>query len=250
MDVNKSAIYNNPTATTSSASSSSSSTSSSRPQTRGDLSTSSLLIRTLTVGPLSCNCVLLIHPTTKDALLIDPGGDANKIIKLIQDEGANVKQICITHAHFDHYLAAEEVKKYTKAPIALHSADNMLYKALAIQCMMIGYTLPVSTSSNPVSDPEIDLSKTSSVSLPLFDGRVIHNPGHSPGSCSFYFPSASLLCSGDTLFYGSVGRTDLMGGSSSDLVVSIQEKLYELPSETRVIPGHGEFTRYWMGEKA
>lgn len=147
-----------------------------------------------------------------------------------------IKQICVTHAHFDHFLAAEEIRVATGAPVLLHEGDSMLWTMLPMQCMMLGVPAPKTTIRAP------DAFLTDGQELLVRRGRAIHTPGHSPGSCCFYFPADDLLCSGDTLFRQSVGRTDLMGGDSAALVRSIQEKLYTLPGSTLVIPGHGPTT--------
>jgi hydroxyacylglutathione hydrolase len=207
--------------------------SSSKPRTRKE---GGALLRHIAVGPLSCNMTILGDPVTKEALLVDPGGDAEKILALVKEMGVTIKQILVTHAHFDHFLAAEEVRKATGAPVLLHKEDLLLWNALPMQLMMLGQK-PLATS---ISAP--DEFFTDGQSLHIRNGRVIHTPGHSPGSSCFYFPDDDLLCSGDTLFRQSVGRTDLMGGDSSKLIKSIQEKLYTLPGCTLVIPGHGPTT--------
>jgi glyoxylase-like metal-dependent hydrolase (beta-lactamase superfamily II) len=159
-----------------------------------------------------------------------------KIIALIAEMGVRIKQILVTHAHFDHFLAAEEIRKHTGAPVGLCAADNLLWQALPLQCMMLGQPAP----KTPVGAPDFDL--VDGMTLAVRDGRVIHTPGHSAGSCCFYFPGDALVCTGDTLFRQSVGRTDLMGGDSAALVRSIQQRLYTLPHDTHVIPGHGPTT--------
>jgi hydroxyacylglutathione hydrolase len=159
-----------------------------------------------------------------------------------REMGVQVKMILVTHGHFDHFLAAGEIRKHTGAPVALHAADNQLWAALPIQCMMLGMPAPTAA----IAPPEVAL--TDGMALPVRNGRVIHTPGHSPGSSCFYFPDDALCCTGDTLFQGSVGRTDLMGGDSAALVRSIQQKLYTLPVETQCIPGHGPTTS--IGQEA
>jgi len=195
----------------------------------------SAIVRSIAVGPLQCNCTIVADPVTKEAVLIDPGGDADKIFALIKEMGVKVVLVLVTHAHFDHFLAAEEVRKHTGAKVALHAADKMLWAALPMQLMMLG--MAALAPKTPVAAPEVEL--TDGMELPVCGGRVLHTPGHSPGSCCFYFPKAHLCATGDTLFAGSVGRTDLMGGDSAALVRSIQTKLYSLPPEVKCIPGHG-----------
>jgi hydroxyacylglutathione hydrolase len=201
--------------------------------------------RFLPVGYLSANCVLIGDRETSSALLIDPGGDENKILELIKEENVNVKLILHTHLHFDHCYSTKAIHQATQAPIAFHSADSTFYNAIGIQCMMIGVPPPKGADQMP--KPELMLEDN--MKLPLCDGLVFHTPGHSPGSICFYFPPLNLLCSGDTLFRQSIGRSDLMGGNSADLVKSIQNKLYSLPEDTIVIPGHGEQTSIGFEKK-
>jgi hydroxyacylglutathione hydrolase len=134
------------------------------------------------------------------------------------------------------FCSVVQVRKHTKAPVGLHPGDNMLWSALPIQCAMLGMPAPKTQTSPP------DVELKDGMDLPVRGGKVIHTPGHSPGSCCFYFAQDSLLCSGDTLFRQSIGRTDLMGGDSKEIVRSIQQKLYTLPPDTQVIPGHGPST--------
>eukprot|EP00823_Brevimastigomonas_motovehiculus_P003638 TRINITY_DN2254_c0_g1_i1.p1 TRINITY_DN2254_c0_g1~~TRINITY_DN2254_c0_g1_i1.p1 ORF type:complete len:313 (+),score=110.67 TRINITY_DN2254_c0_g1_i1:100-1038(+) len=196
----------------------------------------SLTYRTLAVGPLSCNCAIVMDEETKTAMIIDPGGDADKIIQVLKEmQVKSVQQILLTHAHFDHVLAVDTLKKYTKAPVLLHQDDLLLWKALPKQAYSF---IRMKVAALP--DPDRFISHGDK--LNFLDGVVIHTPGHSPGSCSFYFPSQSLLFSGDTLFHESVGRTDFAGGDSDLLTASIQKRLYTLPENTKVIPGHGDAT--------
>jgi len=198
-------------------------------------STSKIIFSRLGVGPLQCNMCIIGDPSTREAVLVDPGGDPEKIISLVKELKVKVTQILVTHGHFDHFLAADKVKKSLGAPIYLHKADLPLWKMLPMQCMLIGMQ-----GVAAIADPDEFLEDDQA--LKVLDGKCIHTPGHSPGSCCFYFASSSLLCSGDTLFRGSIGRTDLMGGDPRLIQKSIQMKLYTLPSSVRVIPGHNEET--------
>jgi hydroxyacylglutathione hydrolase len=197
-------------------------------------------IRTIPVGPLQCNMVLIVDKETLDACLVDPGGDADKILALIAETKANVKDIYITHGHFDHFLAAGAIKAVTGATIHLHDEDLPLYKNLPLQLMMVGMQRSGITHDNV--QPDKSLVDGQQIAVVGGVCCVIHTPGHSPGSCCFYFPGLKLLCSGDTLFRGGVGRSDFPGGDSSTLLTSIKTKLYPLADETRVIPGHGSET--------
>ena len=145
--------------------------------------------------------------------------------------GVKVVQIVVTHGHLDHFLAAREVHEHTGAPIHLHEGDNMLWSALPMQCALL--RLPAPSQEIPMPQGKLEDGDA----LAVLDGRVLHTPGHSPGSSCFYFESLGLLLSGDTLFRGSIGRTDLFGGSKPQIVSSIRRKLYTLPPETVVVPG-------------
>lgn len=194
------------------------------------------IVETFPVGPLLCNMVIIADPSTLESILIDPGGDADQIIQLIVTRGFLIKQILITHAHLDHFLAVPEVSEHTKAPVFYHGDDRQLWLALPLQCMLLGVPQPSKNLPPPTNTLKHDDT------LMIRNGRVIHTPGHTKGSVCFYFPDDQLLCSGDTLFAGGVGRTDLPGGSAEQLVQSIRGKLFELPEPTRVICGHGPET--------
>jgi|PersoiStandDraft_1058852.scaffolds.fasta_scaffold14369_2 hydroxyacylglutathione hydrolase len=195
------------------------------------------LLATFPVGPLSCNCAIVVDEESRQAAIVDPGDDAEEILAALARLDARPVVLLHTHAHFDHIAAARRVHEVTGAVIALHSADRFLYDRLAEQGRMFGMSFE---EPAPIGR---DLSDGEEV--PFGDSliRVLHTPGHSPGSCAFLLESTDrVLFSGDTLFSGSVGRTDLWGGSFDTLVASIREKLYCLPPELRVVPGHGEET--------
>lgn len=178
-------------------------------------------------------------PETKEAVVVDPGGDADYILENISELGVTIKQILITHAHFDHFLAAGELRKQLKVPIYLHAQDKALWTFLPIQLQMAGLTIPRSMMET-IQQP--DHYFVDGELLQVLDGQVIHTPGHSSGSCCFHFPNSRILIAGDTLFRGSVGRTDIMGGNPQSLHESILNKLYTLPDSTYVITGHGANT--------
>jgi len=188
------------------------------------------------VGPLKCNMCIIGDPKTRNAVLVDPGGDAGEIMKLVNNLKVTIVQILVTHAHFDHFLAAGEIRKLTKSPIFLHKADLELWRMLPMQCMLFRIDAP----AERIADPDQWLDDGSK--LKVLDGVVIHTPGHSPGSSCFYFAESKLLFTGDTLFRASIGRTDLLGGDPKKIVESIQKKLYTLPDDINVTPGHGEST--------
>jgi glyoxylase-like metal-dependent hydrolase (beta-lactamase superfamily II) len=197
------------------------------------------LLYTAAVGPLKCNMVILGDPETKEAVLVDPGGDAEKILGAVKDLGVTITKILITHAHFDHFLAAGEVRKATGAPVCLHPADRVLWDFLPMQLRLLGMVLPRETVAE-IGRPDQWLADKQLIGV--LDGVCIHTPGHSEGSCCFYWKDSKLLLSGDTLFRGSVGRSDMLGGNADRLKDSILTKLYALPDDVTVITGHGEKT--------
>ncbi|MEH6470888.1 MAG: MBL fold metallo-hydrolase [Halopseudomonas sp.] len=193
-----------------------------------------LFRRTFPVGPLQCNCTLLGDTDSGKAIVIDPGGDADKILAELAAHNLQLVAIYHTHAHLDHVLAAGELKTKTGAPIYLHDQDNFLWDMIEQQCQMFGvpYT--------PQPDPDEAISDDQD--LGCCGGVAIHTPGHTPGSTSFWFEDAKLLVAGDTLFRRSIGRTDLWGGDYAQIEKSIKERLYTLDEEAVVITGHGPDT--------
>jgi hydroxyacylglutathione hydrolase len=188
------------------------------------------------VGPLRCNCSIVSDPISKQAIVIDPGGDANKILALLNANHLTVIKIVHTHAHFDHFMASGQLRESTEAPLALHPADVPLWNRLEEQCARYG--LPYT----PVPPPDDILAHEETLYAGQVSGTVLHTPGHTPGSCCFMFNQANLLLSGDTLFKQSVGRTDLWGGNFDTLKHSIQTRLYTLDEGLTVVPGHGPQT--------
>ncbi len=188
-------------------------------------------IKTLAVGPLETNCYVVSDKTTGEAMVIDPGDEPDRIIEL--SEGLDVKYIVLTHAHFDHAGAVPELKEATGARIALHPADKEAYSTVTEQAAFWGF------QSDPMPEPDIMLAEGDELSLGGITLRVLHTPGHSPGCICLL--GGGVLFSGDTLFKGSVGRTDFPGGSIGELKASFR-RLLELPPETAVLPGHGPAT--------
>jgi len=196
-----------------------------------------LRFHSLVVGPVSCNCCIVACPTTGYAAVVDPGGTPELILAAVADMGVTVKWLLHTHAHFDHILATGEVAAATGAEIFLHAGDKALYEGLPEQGHVFGFR-----ASRP-PQPSHWLVDGETLAIGNLSATVIHTPGHTPGSVGFYFAHPdSLLLSGDTLFAESVGRTDFPGGSFTNLATSIRGKLYVLPGETRVVPGHGPET--------
>jgi len=191
-----------------------------------------LRIKSIEVGSFAANCYLVSCEDTKEAVLIDPGAEAKKILQMVAEAGVTVKYVLNTHGHIDHMGADAEVSQALGAPLYIHEGDHLL-----------------------IQNPRDDLAAYQGVAKPakadgfLQDGdiirfgkeelKVLSTPGHSPGSVCFYNEKEKVLFSGDTLFAGSIGRTDFPGGSFPQIISSIKEKLLVLPEDTVVLPGHG-----------
>jgi hydroxyacylglutathione hydrolase len=195
-------------------------------------------VDTFPVGPLACNCSILADPAVGRAIVIDPGGDIDLIREHLGTLRVTVDAILLTHGHVDHVGAAAELERLTGAPVRLHGADRFVYDLVPLQAAMLGCVAPVFA--------EVDASLVDGAILPLggCELRVLHTPGHSPGSVAFLLERGPEIrvFAGDTLFRGGVGRTDLWGGDEEALLRSIRSKLLTLPDHTVVVPGHGELT--------
>jgi hydroxyacylglutathione hydrolase len=193
--------------------------------------------RTLPVGPLQCNCTILYDPVSREAVVIDPGDEAERIVTVLRDENLRTVALLHTHGHFDHIGGTAGVARATEAPIRLHPADRPLYDALPEQASMFGLT---AEAPAPPGEPLADGEK---IRFGAFFLRAIHTPGHTPGSTCFLVEDGPpILFSGDTLFRRSIGRTDLWGGDTDQIVASIRERLFSLPGATPVVCGHGPDT--------
>jgi glyoxylase-like metal-dependent hydrolase (beta-lactamase superfamily II) len=190
----------------------------------------------LPVGPLQCNCSVIGDEVSHEAMVIDPGDDVADVLAIIQKHNLSVKQIVITHAHIDHVGGAMKLRAATGAPILLNHNDYTLLKMLDLQADWIGMQSP----GKVVIDHS--LSEQDTVKAGSLLANVLHTPGHTEGSICLYFPAEKKLIAGDTLFAGSIGRTDLPGGSFEKIMRSLHDKLLSLPDETAVVPGHGPLT--------
>lgn len=188
------------------------------------------------VGPLQCNCSILGDETTREAMVVDPGAEIDEILARLAKHHLTVKQIVITHAHIDHIGGAMRLREITGAPIAMHPADQMQLPMLGLQAMWVGMDAPPKVSiDQPLKDQDL-------LRVGGMEALVLHTPGHTEGSTCLYFPAQDRLIAGDTLFAGSVGRTDLPGGDFRKLMLSLHGQLMQLPDKVMVVPGHGPVT--------
>jgi len=190
----------------------------------------------LAVGPLQCNCSIIGDETTHEAMVIDPGDEIQRILTLVREHNLQVKQIVITHAHIDHVGGAMKLRAATGAPILLNQNDYELLKMLDIQATWIGVPPPGKV------DIDHSIGQSYTIKAGSLTANVIVTPGHTEGSVCLYFPVEKKLIAGDTLFAGSIGRTDLPGGSFERIIDSLHDKLLALPDDTVVTPGHGPQT--------
>ncbi|HTV07936.1 MAG TPA: MBL fold metallo-hydrolase [Candidatus Aquilonibacter sp.] len=195
-----------------------------------------MIRETFPVGLLQCNCTILGDEPSREAIVIDPGYDIPRILSTLAKHQLTVKQIVVTHAHIDHIASALDLKRITGAPILYNAADLPLAAMMDEQAGWIGVAPP------DVRPPDHSPADLEHVTTRGIDAQAIHTPGHTEGSLCLYLPSESLLLAGDTLFAGSIGRTDLPGGHYGKLIQSIRERLLPLPDATLVIPGHGPAT--------
>jgi glyoxylase-like metal-dependent hydrolase (beta-lactamase superfamily II) len=193
-----------------------------------------MFVETLTLGSLAENCYIVGDETTRAAVVIDPGDEAERILAVLRARNLQVKLIANTHGDVDHVMAVAPIKRITGAPFAIHPADIPLLKRAHAQ-----YVQWFGTLAEPPPDPDLELSDGQELEVDGLKFTVLHTPGHTQGSVCFYFPEHKVLVSGDTLFRGGVGRTDRPVGNWRQLIESIRDKLLVLPDETVVYPGHG-----------
>lgn len=217
-----------------------------------------LIHEIIPVGLLQCNCSILGDPDSREAIVIDPGDEVDRILEVLRRHGLKICAIVSTHTHIDHVGGLAALHRATGAPVLIHEDDLALYRSLDMQAQWLGVPTP-----EVIRLPEF-VKEGDTLRWGEFAARVLHTPGHTPGSISLVVGSgaapgsdtdapdsiatkirdvgASLLIAGDTLFQGSIGRTDLPGGSYPQIISSIREKLLVLPDQTVVYPGHGDTT--------
>jgi hydroxyacylglutathione hydrolase len=195
-----------------------------------------MILEIFPVGPLRCNCTLLGDETTHEALVIDPGDNIPDILARLKKHGLTLRQIIVTHAHIDHVGGAVLLRKATGAPVLLNKKDIALLEMMDVQAGWLGVPTPA------VAPPDASAEDGMKVGLATLSAEVLHTPGHTPGSICLHFADENLLLAGDTLFAGSIGRTDLPGGDGRQILHSLRNRLLVLPDATRVIPGHGAET--------
>lgn len=195
-----------------------------------------MILETFPVGPLQCNCTILADEETREAIIVDPGDEISRIHRRLTDLGLTLKQILITHAHIDHVGGALKLKSLTNAPIYLNENDLPLLQMMSAQAAWLGVETPAT------APPDEGLADGRRVGLEAYPAQVIHTPGHTQGSICLHFAPLRMVIAGDTLFAGSIGRTDLPGGDYPQILDSIHSRLLTLPDETKVVPGHGPAT--------
>jgi len=197
-----------------------------------------MILKTMAVGLLQCNCSILGDEATGEAIVVDPGDEAERIAAELARHGLTVKHILHTHAHIDHIGGSAEFKRRCGGDARLHRGDQWLYEHLDMQGTMLG--LPsVEAVALDAHLEEGDRLEFGGQAL-----EVVHTPGHTPGSCTFVLRAAGrqIAFAGDTLFAGSIGRTDLPGGDTERILQSLRHKLMELDDDTEVVTGHGPGT--------
>ena len=207
------------------------------------------VIEIIPVGMFQCNCIILGDASTKEAIVIDPGEQISTILERLKKHGLKVSSIVHTHTHIDHVGATTDLQKETNGRVCLHKEDLFLYEKMDMQAQYL--RLPPSKFEKPVPVDEF-LVDGYALKAGALEGTTLHVPGHTPGSCAFYFPKAlesGILFPGDTLFAGSIGRTDLWKGDYDQEIASIKKKLIPLGDEVVVIPGHGPKTTIGFEKK-
>ena len=207
-----------------------------------DIKVDGCLLKRLVVGPLEVNCYIICGEGSKEAAVIDPGGDGDAILEALEGAGLSVKAVINTHGHFDHVGADGEITSSTGALLAIHPLDVPLLEAAPLQAERFGLSLTGGGAGPWQVEPSILLADKEVLEVGTLKLTVLHTPGHSEGGVCLYLADQGIVFTGDTLFAGSIGRTDLPGGSMETLLKSIAEKLLTLPEDVVAFPGHGPET--------
>lgn len=192
-----------------------------------------MLIKTITVGPLEANCYIVWDDETLEAMVIDPGDEPDRIIDVVKKNGLTIEYIVLTHAHFDHVGAVVDMKNALGGKVAVHEDEMEIYNAVKDQGAFWGYDI------EPLPKPDMLLKEADVIKLGSLIFKVLHTPGHSPGSICLL--GEGVVITGDTLFQGAVGRTDFYGGDMGKLKESFK-RLLTLPDAIKVFAGHGPFS--------
>ena len=198
-----------------------------------------ILRETFAAGPFQCNCTVIACGDTKDAIVIDPGGETDRIAEIVAQYDLTVRSIIHTHAHLDHIYCTRDVKEAHGGEVCLHPDDRFLYDGAAMQAAMFGWTV------RPMTAVDRWLADGDAITFGKRTAQVVHTPGHTPGSICFEVAvpgERTLVFAGDTLFRRSVGRTDLPGGDPAEMDATLREVVMALPRGSRVLPGHGPGT--------
>jgi hydroxyacylglutathione hydrolase len=197
-----------------------------------------MILERMVVGMLQTNCYLLADPVGRQAAVIDPGGDSTRITERIRHHQLNLVTILNTHGHFDHVLDAWSLKEKLGGAVALHPKDEAILKDRSVGLTALFSSL----KKSPKGSIDRWLTEGDVVEVGSLHLEVLETPGHTPGHVAFYLPAANLIFVGDTLFAGSIGRTDFPGGSYDQLLNSVRNKIFPLDDKTMVYPGHGPET--------
>ena len=192
-------------------------------------------IKSMTLGMVATNCYLIINKENKEALLVDPADNALRISNVIEENGCTLKAILLTHGHFDHIMALNDLKKRYNVPVYAHEEEEDVLKQSSLN-------LSGSIGQIYTTQADVYVKDGEHLKLAGLDVIVLYTPGHTKGGVCYYFPEEKVLMSGDTLFHCSIGRTDFPTGSMSQLVRSVKEQLFVLPDDVQVYPGHDSVT--------
>lgn len=192
-------------------------------------------IKSMTLGMVATNCYLIINKENKEALLVDPADNALRISNVIEENGCTLKAILLTHGHFDHIMALNDLKKRYNVPVYAHEEEEDVLKQSSLN-------LSGSIGQIYTTQADVYVKDGEQLKLAGLDVIVLYTPGHTKGGVCYYFPEEKVLMSGDTLFHCSIGRTDFPTGSMSQLVRSVKEQLFVLPDDVQVYPGHDSVT--------